>query len=179
MLTSFASYDLFLDWRTFGHHLSRLFLDYEPGIHYSQLQMQSGTTGINTLRIYDPVKQGYDHDPQGTFTKRWVPELAALPPELIHEPWKMTPVDLHSYGLEIGATYPHRIVEHAVAVKRAKEVLATYRKRPETRGEAQAVLQKHGSRSSGARRSRRPPRGSAKKSSSRHVQVSLFESDSH
>ena len=177
MLTSFAAYDLFLDWRTFGHHLSRQFLDYEPGIHYSQLQMQSGTTGINTLRIYDPVKQGYDHDPQGTFIKRWIPELAALPPEIIHEPWKMTPLDLRQFGIELGNSYPNRIVDHAVAVKRAREVLATFRKKPETRGEAKAVLRKHGSRSSGTRRSRSASKTSSKQRPSRHVQVSLFESD--
>ena len=139
--------------------------------------MQSGTTGINTLRIYDPVKQGYDHDPQGTFIKRWIPELAALPPEIIHEPWKMTPLDLRQFGIELGNSYPNRIVDHAVAVKRAREVLATFRKKPETRGEAKAVLHKHGSRSSGTRRSRSASKTSSKQRPSRHVQVSLFESD--
>jgi deoxyribodipyrimidine photo-lyase len=155
MLTSFAAYDLFLDWRRFSHYLARQFLDYEPGIHYSQLQMQSGTTGINTLRIYDPVKQGHDHDSAGTFIKRWVPELSALPPELIHEPWKITPLDQRQFGIELGVTYPHRIVDHLRAVKKAKEVMAIYRKKPETRDEASAVLVKHGSRSSRTGRSRR------------------------
>lgn len=148
MLTSFAAYDLFLDWRKFSHYLARLFVDYEPGIHYSQLQMQSGTTGINTLRIYDPVKQGYDHDASGTFIRRWVPELSALPQELIHEPWKITPLDQQQYGIELGVTYPHRVVDHLQAIKKAKEVMATYRKKPETRDEASAVLKKHGSRAS-------------------------------
>ncbi len=82
-----ASYHLWLDWRATGQHLARMFTDYEPGIHWSQVQMQSGTTGINTLRIYNPVKQGMDQDPTGVFTRRWVPELAAVPDALLQEPW--------------------------------------------------------------------------------------------
>jgi len=53
MLVSFSSYHLWLHWREPGLHLARVFTDYEPGIHWSQVQMQSGTTGINTLRIPD------------------------------------------------------------------------------------------------------------------------------
>ena len=79
MLVSFASYDLWLDWRKTSKHLAGLFVDYEPGIHYSQFQMQSGVTGINSIRIYNPVKQQLDHDPNGTFIKRWLPELENIP----------------------------------------------------------------------------------------------------
>ena len=81
MVVSFASYDLWLDWRRTGPLLARLFTDYEPGIHYSQLQMQSGVTGINAIRIYDPVKQQCDQDPKGTFVQRHVPELQGAPAE--------------------------------------------------------------------------------------------------
>ena len=65
MLVSFAAYHLWLHWREPGLFLARQFLDFEPGIHWSQMQMQSGTTGINTLRIYSPSKQARDQDPQG------------------------------------------------------------------------------------------------------------------
>ena len=81
---------LFQDWRAGTYQLAQLFLDYEPGIHYTQFQMQVGTTGINTIRMYNPVKQSIDHDPQGIFIKKWLPELSKVPIALIHEPFKMS-----------------------------------------------------------------------------------------
>ena len=90
MLVSVFCHHFDCDWRRGVYHLARLFLDYEPGIHYTQFQMQAGTTGINTIRMYNPIKQSQDHDPKGIYIKEWVPELREVPVEFIHEPWKMT-----------------------------------------------------------------------------------------
>ena len=69
--------------------------------------MQSGTTSNLTLRVYNPVKQGHDHDPDGNFIRTWVPELAHLSSEVIHEPW------LHPNQLTGAAKdYPAPIVNH-------------------------------------------------------------------
>ena len=87
LLISFSSQHLWLHWREPSVHLAGLFTDYEPGIHYSQTQMQSGTTGINTIRIYNPIKQGLDQDPKGTFVRQWVPELKDIDHDFIHTPW--------------------------------------------------------------------------------------------
>ena len=66
-------------WRGPALHLAQQFVDYEPGIHYSQCQMQSGITGINTIRIYNPVKQSQDQDKDGLFIRQWIHELSAMP----------------------------------------------------------------------------------------------------
>jgi 3-hydroxyisobutyrate dehydrogenase-like beta-hydroxyacid dehydrogenase len=67
-----------------------------------QCQMQAGTTGINTVRLYNPVKQGLDHDPTGTYVRRWVPELAGVPLAHLHTPWTMAAAEqeaVHRYNL--------------------------------------------------------------------------------
>ncbi|RDV06011.1 deoxyribodipyrimidine photo-lyase/cryptochrome family protein [Sphingorhabdus pulchriflava] len=150
MLMSFASYDLWLHWQESGLVLARKFIDYEPGIHWPQCQMQAGETGINTIRIYSPVKQGYDQDPTGVFIRRWLPELADVPDAWLHEPWKLTEEDRE----RLCPDYPDRIVDHAAAAKFAKDAIYALRRKPEARAEAKAVVQKHGSRKRTADRKR-------------------------
>nr|WP_171236565.1 deoxyribodipyrimidine photo-lyase [Ruegeria sp. HKCCA6837] len=141
MVMATASYHLWLDWRAPGQHLARMFTDYEPGIHWNQVQMQSGTTGINTLRIYNPVKQGYDQDPQGVFIRTWLPELADISDRHIHEPWK-APDEKHV----IGAHYPERIFDHLAAAKAARERVWGVRRSAVFRSEARDIATKHASR---------------------------------
>jgi deoxyribodipyrimidine photo-lyase len=152
LLVSFASYDLWLHWRETGIFLTRQWLDYEPGIHYSQMQMQSGTTGINTVRIYDPTKQAQDQDPDGLFIRQWVPALANVPQAYIHMPWLM-PVEVQrKAGCILGDDYPMPLVDHKLAAKKAQVRIAALRKQDTTREAARAVLLKHGSRKDTTRR---------------------------
>lgn len=159
MLASFAAYQLWQDWRAPAQHLARCFIDYEPGIHYPQVQMQSGTTGINTLRIYNPVKQGMDHDPEGVFIRKWLPELAALPTPLLHEPWKAETPLLRAAGVRLDGSYPRPIVDHEAAARFARDTLWRLRRGEAFRTTAAAVVEKHGSRKDRARtaRARRTP----------------------
>ena len=152
MLVSFASYHLWLHWRPTAVYLARHFLDFEPGIHFSQFQMQSGTAGINTIRIYSPVKQVQDHDPDGQFIRKFVPELACVPREFIAEPHKMPLSTQSLVGCRIGKDYPKPIVENAKAYKTARERMYAIRGKSETRQDARRVMQRHGSRKSWRRR---------------------------
>ena len=111
--------------------------------------MQAGTTGINTIRIYNPIKQGQDHDPQGLFLRRWLPELAAVPLLHLHEPWTLPASTVERLGFAPGETYPHPIVDPAAAARAARERLWARRQGQAFRELADGIQQKHGSRRSG------------------------------
>ncbi len=149
MLTAFAAYHLWLDWRRFGPPLARWFTDYEPGIHWSQLQMQSGVTGINTTRVYNPVKQSLEQDPEGVFIRRWIPELAGVPRARLHAPWTMTAAEQRAAGCVLGRAYPERIVDHAAAARAAKARVHAVRRGEAFAAEKAAILSKHASRKPG------------------------------
>ena len=149
MLVSFASYHLWLHWRPTGLHLARQFTDFEAGIHWSQMQMQSGTTGINTLRMYSPTKQAQDQDPEGLFIRRWVPELSKVPLPYLATPWKMDESVQRVAACKVGVDYPQPIVDDKAAMKAAKDRMYGLRQTQQSREEAGAVLARHGSRKSG------------------------------
>ncbi|NGQ91323.1 deoxyribodipyrimidine photolyase [Rhodobacter sp. HX-7-19] len=141
MVMAVASYHLWLDWRATGAALARRFTDYEPGIHWPQVQMQSGVTGINTIRIYNPVKQGHDQDPTGAFTRRWLPELAPVPDAFLQEPWKWP----GARGL-LGRLYPEPVVDVAASARAAREACWGLRKERRHDPDIAEVIERHASR---------------------------------
>ena len=146
MLVSFASYNLWIDWRRSGYHLAKLFTDYEPGIHYSQLQMQSGVTSINAIRIYNPLKQSFANDPGGHFIRSWVPELKAVPEPWVHQPWKMSGPLQSNFGCILGKDYPKPIVDHEITAKLARQRIKAASQGKDFRAESRQVFDKLGSR---------------------------------
>ena len=145
MIVSFASYQLWLDWKKTSKFLAKKFTDYEPGIHYPQIQMQSGTTGINTIRMYSVIKQSYDQDPKGIFIKRWVPELRNLPGNLVHEPWKINFLEEKEYKFKLGKHYFRPIIDNKLRTKIAKDMIWSIRKKPEAKEISEQIVLQHAS----------------------------------
>lgn len=143
MLVSFFCHHLYQDWREGAYYLAQLFLDYEPGIHYTQFQMQAGTTGINVIRMYNPVKQSKDHDPEGIFIKKWLPVLAPLPTEHVHEPYLLTPMEQSLYGITIGVDYPLPIIDLESSGKFAREQIWSHKKNEIVQTENKKILSLH------------------------------------
>ena len=152
LLVSFASYNLWLDWRKTGEYLAQLFTDFEPGIHFSQLQMQSGVTGINAIRIYNPIKQSFDQDKNGVFIRKWLPTLEKVPNEFIHEPWLMDSHLQNAANCVIGKDYPSPIVEFKSSYKIAKDRIKQVRLNDSFKSVSNQVFKELGSRKKRAKR---------------------------
>ena len=133
MMMSFASYNLWQPWQKTSPLLAQLFTDYEPGIHISQVQMQSGVTGINLPRIYSVTKQSEDQDPDAIWIKKILPQLRDVDPKLIH-------------ASELNDLYTPQIVDLKSSARNAREKVWSIRKSVEFKKEAAAVYNKHGSR---------------------------------
>lgn len=147
MIVSVLTQTLWQPWQAGAAFLARQFLDFEPGIHYPQLQMQAGTTGTSTVRIYNPVKQAQDHDPDAAFIKQWLPQLKDLPAALAHQPWVMMPLDESYFNLTLGKHYPRPIVDLVEANRHARRVIHEVKKSSLARQESNRILNKHVDRS--------------------------------
>jgi len=143
MLVSFLCHHLNVNWQLGVTYLGSQFLDFEPGIHYPQFQMQAGITGTNTIRIYNPIKQSMDKDPNGEFIKKWLPELASLPVEFLHQPHTLPPIDAALLDFDIERDYYLPIIDVETAAREARDRLWSFRKRDDVQSEAKRVLHSH------------------------------------
>lgn len=142
-VVSFLTHLLWQPWQAGTGHLARMFLDYEPGIHFSQFQMQAGTTGINMIRIYNPIKQSKEKDKHGVFIKKWVPELKDLPVEYLHEPWKMTEMEQLMHNFRLGENYPKPIVDFDKSYKFAQQKLWELKNSDSNKFNSQRIIKRH------------------------------------
>ena len=143
MLVSVGCYGMAQSWRSLQYPLARLFRDYEPGIHFSQIQMQAGVVGINTLRIYSPYKQLIDQDPQAIFVKRWIPELR-----------EFDAVQIARYEEQPLGNYPQPITDFDANTRIIRDQIYAIRKSAAGKLASKEVLKQHGSRLPGNDRAR-------------------------
>jgi deoxyribodipyrimidine photo-lyase len=143
LVVSFLTHHLFQDWRKGVYFLAQQFLDYEPGIHYPQFQMQAGTTGINMIRVYNPVKNSLEHDEQALFIKKWLPQLANLPLSFIHQPWLMTSMDERLYNFKLGLDYPKPVIDLENNLKINTDKLWAIRKNEMVIAENKRIIETH------------------------------------
>jgi len=133
MIMSFASYNLWQPWQKTSPLLAQLFVDYEPGIHICQVQMQSGVTGINLPRIYSVNKQSRDQDPDASWIKSQIPQLNNFSANSIH-------------NAELAETYKEIICDPKASAKKARETVWSMRADKNFKRIAREVYLKHGSR---------------------------------
>jgi deoxyribodipyrimidine photo-lyase len=122
---SFLIKDLLLDWRDGEKWFWDTLVDADLAQNAGNWQWVagSGADAAPYFRVFNPTTQGTKFDPEGTYIRRWLPELAKLPTKIIHEPAAASMADLSAAGVVLGRTYPFPIVDHAKARARA---LATF-----------------------------------------------------
>ena len=137
MVTSFVCHQLLISWQRASFILSKLFLDFEPGIHYSQLQMQASTTGINTVRIYSPLKQIIDNDADGKFIKKWFPQFNNIDDMVFGKlGGVLNEEQIKKYN------YCHPIVSFSESYKRARDLFHRWKKNKNVRSNRDIIVKK-------------------------------------
>jgi deoxyribodipyrimidine photo-lyase len=89
----------------------------------------SGADAAPYFRVFNPITQGQKFDPNGTYVRRWCPELSDLPDKLLHTPWEADNAALKKAGITLGKTYPKPIVDHPTARQRALDAYDTLKEK--------------------------------------------------
>jgi deoxyribodipyrimidine photo-lyase len=124
---SFLVKDLLLPWQRGEEWFWDTLVDADLSQNAGNWQWVAGcgADAAPFFRVFNPILQGERFDPDGTYVRAWLPELAKLPAKAIHQPWQATPAELAAAGIKLGTSYPHPMVDHAKARNAA---LAAYKR---------------------------------------------------
>ena len=130
VVASFLVKHLLIDWREGEAWFWDTLVDADAGNNPANWQWVAGcgADAAPYFRVFNPQLQGERFDPDGTYVRRWVPELKDMPAKLIHRPWQATPIELASAGITLGKTYPQPVIDHAKGRERALAAYATIRR---------------------------------------------------
>ena len=123
IVASFLIKDLLIDWRIGEKWFWNTLVDADLASNSASWQWVAGcgADAAPYFRIFNPTLQGTKFDPDGSYVRKWVPELSKLPGRLIHAPWKAKPIELANANIKLGHDYPLPIVDHSAARNRALE----------------------------------------------------------
>jgi deoxyribodipyrimidine photo-lyase len=148
IVASFLCKHLLIDWRWGEAYFAEKLLDFDLASNNGGWQWAagSGCDAAPYFRIFSPKLQTEKFDKSLSYIKKWVPELKAVPVDLIAEPQKMSKMLQRQVGCVIGKNYPAPIVDHATAYQEAKKRIFSWRSQKEVREASKQVYLKHGSR---------------------------------
>lgn len=124
VVASFLVKHLLIDWRWGERYFMQHLIDGDPAANNGGWQWTAGTgtDAAPYFRIFNPITQSQNFDPDGAFIRRWVPELRGVTGNAIHAPWELAQSEQMRMGCRIGIDYPKPIVEHTLARERVLEV---------------------------------------------------------
>ena len=105
-VASFLVHNLGLDWRLGAAYFESVLLDYDVCSNYGNWVAAAGLTG-GRINLFNIVKQSLEYDPDGSFVRLWVPELARVPGSRIHTPHRLSDKEQREFSVSIGRDYPY------------------------------------------------------------------------
>ena len=127
---SFLVKHLRIHWMEGEKHFRNCLMDFNEANNVSGWQWVSGcgADAAPYFRIFNPILQGEKFDSEGTYVKRWVPELKSISKKFIHKPWEMEESDQRASNIIIGKDYPKPIVKHNEARESALKAFQKIKK---------------------------------------------------
>jgi deoxyribodipyrimidine photo-lyase len=110
-VASFLVDALGIDWRWGAAYFESRLVDYDVASNWGNWAYQAGVGNDSRNNHFDVLSQGEYYDPDATYIGTWLPELASLPSEYAHRPWRLCPEEQADFGVELGIDYPQPMLD--------------------------------------------------------------------